>query len=193
MARGPRLVLLGKQGSGKGTQADALSAHYDITHLSTGDMFRAAADAGTARGLEAKQYMDRGELVPDETVIGVIEESFARDDTPTRGFVLDGFPRTYPQAVELERILGVLPLGVVVELDVSDEVVLERMLSRGREDDTRETIRRRLELYARETVPLTDFYREQGLLVTVDGSGDIDDITKRMIVVIDERFDPAYR
>lgn len=189
--RGPRLVLLGKQGSGKGTQAGNLAAHYDIAHLSTGDLFRAAAEAGTPRGLEAKEYMDRGELVPDETVIGVVEESFAREHTPTRGFVLDGFPRTQPQAQELARILGDREIDVVVELQVPDEVVLERMLARGREDDTREAIARRLELYREETEPLCDHYRELGLLAAVDGAGAVDEITKRVIAVVDERFDPS--
>jgi adenylate kinase len=189
--RGPRLVLLGKQGSGKGTQAENLAGHYRITHLSTGDLFRAAAEAGTPRGLEAKQYMDRGELVPDETVIGVVEESFERDNTPSRGFILDGFPRTQPQALELTRILGHRTLDVVIDLEVSDDVALQRMLARGREDDTRETIARRLELYREETEPLCDYYRDLGLLAVIDGSGEIDDITGRVVAVVDEHLDPA--
>jgi adenylate kinase len=188
--RGPRLVLLGKQGSGKGTQAENLADRYGVTHLSTGDLFRAAAEAETPRGLEAKQYMDRGELVPDETVIGVVEESFERDRTPDRGFILDGFPRTYPQALELTRILGHRTLDVVVDLEVADDVALERMLARGREDDTREAIARRLELYREETEPLCDYYRDLGLLAVIDGYGEIDEITGRIIGVIDERFDP---
>lgn len=189
--RGPRLVLLGKQGSGKGTQAGNLAGHYGITHLSTGDLFRAAAEVGTPRGLEAKQYMDRGELVPDETVIGVVEESFERDNTPSRGFILDGFPRTEPQALELTRILGHRTLDVVIDLEVSDDVALERMLARGREDDTREAIARRLELYREETEPLCDYYRDSGLLAVIDGSGEIDDITDSVVAVVDEHLDPA--
>src|SRR6185436_10545783 len=112
MGKKPRLVLLGKQGAGKGTQADRLAAHYGITHLSTGDMFRAQATQGTAFGLEAKRYMDAGELVPDEIVLGIIEECLVPGGPLGDGFVLDGFPRTQPQAAELDRVLGSTPLDL---------------------------------------------------------------------------------
>ena len=107
MSRGPRLVLLGKQGAGKGTQAERLGRHFDVELVSTGELFRDAAKAGTAFGLEAQRYMDAGELVPDDIVIGVVEERFGEGGPLERGFVLDGFPRTLPQAVELDRVLGV--------------------------------------------------------------------------------------
>ena len=118
MGSKPRIVLLGKQGAGKGTQANLLARHYDIAHLSTGDMFRAQANAGTAFGLEAKRYMDDGELVPDDIVMGVVEECLAPGGPMADGFILDGFPRTQPQAEALDRVLDGRPLDVVVHIDV---------------------------------------------------------------------------
>lgn len=126
----PRVVLLGKQGAGKGTQAVRLADHYDIAHLSTGDLFRAQAKQGTAFGLEAKRYMDAGDLVPDEIVFGVIEECLAPGGQLSDGFVLDGFPRTRAQAEELERVLGDRPIDVVVHIDVPREVVVDRLSTR---------------------------------------------------------------
>lgn len=131
MRRGPRLVLLGKQGAGKGTQAVRLAEHFGIEHLSTGELFRAAARAGTAFGLEAKRYMDDGELLPDEIVVGVVEERFSdNSDLRAGGFVLDGFPRTGAQAAELNRVLGSTPLDAAVELDVATQIVLDRLAGR---------------------------------------------------------------
>ena len=131
MSQGPRLVMLGKQGAGKGTQAARVAEHYRIVHLSTGELFRAAAHAGTAFGVRAKEYMDRGELVPDETVVGLIEERFTADGSPLRGgFVLDGFPRNRYQAEELDRVLDGVPLDLAVDLDVPREIVLERLAGR---------------------------------------------------------------
>ncbi len=126
----PRLVLLGKQGAGKGTQAKLLADHYQIAHLSTGDLFRAQAAAGTAFGLEAKRYMDAGELVPDVIVMGVAEECLAPGGPLADGFILDGFPRNKAQAVELERVLDGRPLDVIVHLDVPREVVVDRLSER---------------------------------------------------------------
>ena len=124
--------------------------------------------------------MDRGELVPDELVVAVVEERFANPREVEHGFVLDGFPRTSQQALELDRILGDHPLDVVIDLDVPTEVVVERMRARGREDDTDESIRRRLALYDSETKPLVDFYRERSLLATIDGLGTEDDVADAM-------------
>ena len=122
--RGPRLVLLGKQGAGKGTQASQLAEHYGVLHLATGDLFRAAAREGTPLGLEAQSYMDVGELVPDEIVIGVVEEELARSGAVRVGFVLDGFPRTVRQAEELERVLTDHPLDAFTLLGIgADDVV----------------------------------------------------------------------
>jgi adenylate kinase len=171
------LVLLGKQGAGKGTQASRLAEHYGVIHLATGDVFRAAINEGTELGLEVQRYMDKGELVPDEIVIGVVREVLMNSDAVKRGFVLDGFPRTVPQAEELERVLSDFPLDVVIDLDVPTEIVLHRIAGRRvcvqcqtpyhvdnppkegwicdvcggevvqRDDDTEEAVMRRLELW----------------------------------------------
>jgi adenylate kinase len=188
--RGPRLVILGKQGAGKGTQGVLLASHYGIQHLSTGQLFRDSAEVGVKAGLEAKEYMDRGELVPDDIVVDVVEERFQNPAEVENGFVLDGFPRTETQAEELDRILGAKnPLDLVVDLDVPKGLCIERLLDRGREDDTRDSIDRRLELYEQETKPLLDLYRARGQLVQVDGVGDEDAVHERLLAAIDERFD----
>src|SRR5438477_11747398 len=123
----PRLVLLGRQGAGKGTQSIRLADHFGVIHVSTGDMFRTQAAQGTAFGLEAKRYMDEGELVPDEIVIGVIEECLAPGGALSDGFVLDGFPRTLPQAEELDRVLAQRPLDLAINIEVPREIVLDRI------------------------------------------------------------------
>jgi adenylate kinase len=220
MSRGPRLVLLGKQGAGKGTQAARLSERYAIEHVSTGDLFRAAAAAGTAAGREAEQYMNRGDLVPDELTLRIVEERFAEDGLVDQGFVLDGFPRTLPQAEKLEEVLDGYPLDLVINLDVPTEIVLDRIAGRRvcedcgttyhvnappkdnwtcdvcggrvvqREDDTEDAVMRRLELYEEETVPIIDFYRKLGKLVVVDGTGDGDDVFARLVAHVDQRLKP---
>jgi adenylate kinase len=217
--RGPRLVLLGKQGAGKGTQATRLAEHYDVEHLSTGDLFREAANAGSELGLVAKSYMDRGELVPDRTVIGVMEQQLDAGKI-RRGFVLDGFPRTRRQAEELHRILGDEPLDLALDLDVPTEVVLHRIAGRRvcqdcgtlyhidnrpkdnwtcdvcggkvvqRDDDTERAVMRRLELYEIETLPVIQFYRRTGALAHVDGSAESDDVFKKLVETVESRFDP---
>ncbi len=220
--QGPRLVLLGKQGAGKGTQAARLAEHYGVEHVSTGELFRASAAAGTLAGLEAKRYMDAGELVPDETVIKVVDERFTGDFLD-RGFILDGFPRTVPQAEELEVVLSDHPLDAVLSLEVPTEIVLDRIAGRRvcencganyhvnmppredwkcdicggrvvqRDDDTEEAVQRRLEIYEHETVPIIDFYERLGKLVVIDAVGDGDDVFERLVKEIDQRFDPATR
>ncbi len=214
----PRLVLLGKQGAGKGTQAKRLAEHYGIAHVSTGDMFRAQAAQGTAFGLEAKRFMDEGELVPDAIVVGVIEECLVPGGPLGDGFVLDGFPRTLPQARELDRVLGAVPLDLAVDIEVPLEIVLDRIAGRRvcsncghpyhvnmppahdwtcdecggqvvqRDDDTEEAVVRRLELYEQETVPIIDYYRERGQLAVVDGVGEGDEVYERLVKVIDDRM-----
>jgi adenylate kinase len=191
VSRGPRIVLLGRQGAGKGTQAELLAKRYGINHLSTGQLFRDSADAGIPEGLDARKFMDRGELVPDDIVVKVVEERFSNPSEIERGFVLDGFPRTQPQAEDLERFLAPALLDIVIDLDVPDDVVIERMLERGREDDTKESIKRRLELYEQETAPLVDFYRQRGLLTVIDGSGPVEQINQRIVEAIDSRFQPV--
>src|SRR4051794_1316195 len=208
---GPRLVLLGKQGAGKGTQAARLADHYGVEHLSTGELFRASAAAETPAGLEAKRYMDAGELVPDETVIKVVDERFTGEFLE-RGFILDGFPRTLPQAEELELVIAAdHPLDAVLSLEVPTEIVLDRIAGRRvceecganyhvsmpptdnwkcdvcggrvvqRDDDTEEAVQRRLEIYEETTVPIIDFYDRLGKLVPIDAVGDGDEVFERLV------------
>ena len=222
MIPGARLLVLGKQGAGKGTQAVRLARHYVIPHISTGDMFRAAGRSGTEFGQRAKAHMDAGELVPDEVVIGMVEERLTRSDTTYRGFVLDGFPRTVPQAEALEKILE--PKGgldAVLDLQIDTEVVLKRIAGRRvcsdcgtnysipdnpprvagicdvcggevvqRDDDTEDAVRRRLELYERETAPLIAWYKKKGLLASIDGLGSPDEVASRLIAEVDRRKKP---
>jgi adenylate kinase len=188
----PRLVVLGKQGAGKGTQAARLADRYAIRHISTGDLFREQAALGTALGLEAERFMDRGELVPDEIVIGVVEGSLVEGGPLANGFVLDGFPRTLDQARELDRVLEGKPIDLAVDLEVPREVVLARIAVRRvreqRDDDTEEAVERRLELYERETVPIIDYYAGRGVLATVDGVGESDEVFERLAEVVEERL-----
>lgn len=219
--RGPRVVLLGKQGAGKGTQAVRVAEHYAISHLATGDVFRAAARDKTPLGLEAKQYIDRGELVPDSIVIGVVREYLEYNDRSLveAGFVLDGFPRTQIQAVELDVALEDDPLDVIVNLDVPTEVVLKRIAGRRvcvqcgtnyhvdsppaepwwcdkcgghvvqRDDDREDAVMRRLELYEVQTLPVIQYYRRTGRLVNVNGQGDSDGVFGSVIDAIDARWE----
>jgi adenylate kinase len=221
--RGPRLVLLGKQGAGKGTQASRLAEHYGVHHLATGDLFREAAAAGSDLGLEAKKYMDDGNLVPDEIVDGVVQEQLNAGDRAAHGFVLDGFPRTRRQAEELDRMLGPRPLDLAIDLDVPTEVVLHRIAGRRvcskcgavyhldnppeqdwtcdvcggnvvqRDDDTREAVMRRLELYEMKTLPVIQFYRRSGILAHVDASDELEEVFKRLVELVDSYFDPGAR
>jgi len=176
-----RLVILGRQGSGKGTQCALLVDHYAIPHISTGDMLREAGAAGTEFGQAAKAIMDRGDLLSDEVIVGAVQERLAHDDAAA-GFLLDGFPRTVGQAEALAAIAGP---NVVVNLDVPTDLVLERMLARGRADDTEDAIKRRLELYEEQTAPLVSYYDDRGVLATVDGVGEVDEVFARVVKAID--------
>lgn len=217
MTRGPRLVVLGKQGAGKGTQASWLAKQCGIPHLSTGDLFRAEVKEGTPQGLEVERHMKRGELVPDGVVVGVIEEQFRRG-VFDHGFVLDGFPRTEHQAIELDRVLDDQPLDVAVVLDVTTEAAVARLAGRmvceecgtvfhvdappkrhracdecggnvaRRADDAEAAIERRLELYERETMPIVAHYRRGGRLVVVDGLGTVDEVADRLGLAIQSRL-----
>jgi adenylate kinase len=180
-----RIVMLGRQGSGKGTQAARLVDHYDTTHVSTGDMLRAAVAEGTELGLKAKAVMDAGDLVSDDIMNGIVAERLSKPDIEKGGVILDGFPRTPAQADALAAILGNGGLDAAVNLDVPVDVVKERMASRGRPDDTPDAIDRRLALYERETEPLIDWFAERGLLVVVDGLGDEDEVFARLVAAID--------
>ncbi len=184
-----RLVIVGRQGSGKGTQCARLVERYGTVHISTGDMLRAAVVAGTELGQKAKALMDVGELVPDEIMNGIVEERLGQPDVVADGFLLDGFPRTPAQAETLERIVGPGGLDVAINLDVPVDEVTARMLARGRADDTEASIRRRLELYEQETAPLLSWFASRGLLATIDGMGTEDEVFARLVASIEERHD----
>jgi adenylate kinase len=177
-----KVVFLGPPGAGKGTQAIKIAEKSNVPHISTGDILRAAVKEGTELGKLAKEYMDKGELVPDDVIIGIIRERLSQSDVRERGFILDGFPRTLPQAEALDKMLSELnmPLDKVVYLNVDDEEIVKRLLARGRADDTEEVIRNRLEVYRKQTAPLIDYYSEKGILAEVFGVGEIDEITKKI-------------
>ncbi|TAK49157.1 MAG: adenylate kinase [Xanthobacteraceae bacterium] len=190
-----RLILLGPPGAGKGTQAQRLVARHDIVQLSTGDMLRAAVAAGTPVGLRAKDIMARGELVPDEVVIAIIADRIGEPDA-RKGFILDGFPRTVPQARALDALLAErgLRLDAVIELRVNEGILLQRvetriaeMQARGepvRADDNAESLAKRLDAYRAQTAPLVDYYGSQNSLVTVDGMRSIDEVTAQIDQVL---------
>jgi adenylate kinase len=199
-----RLVLVGPPGAGKGTQATLLAEHFKIPHISTGDIFRANLKSGTELGLQAKSYMDKGELVPDSVTNAMVKDRLATAD----GFLLDGFPRNVAQAEVLRAFLGERnkPLDAVVEFAINNGEVIKRLSSRRtcrgcgkvfpgelakcdscggelyqREDDQESVIARRLEVYAEQTAPIVSFYRQEGLLITVTATGAVSEITENVI------------
>ncbi|HET7407121.1 MAG TPA: adenylate kinase [Mycobacteriales bacterium] len=211
-----RLVLVGPPGAGKGTQAEFVAAHLQVPKISTGDIFRANVSQGTELGRRAKEYMDRGDLVPDEVTVAMVRDRLAEDDA-RKGFLLDGFPRNVPQARILEDMLLDMGTGldVVLELVVDDEEVVRRLSGRRtcrgcshvwhvdfdppsvegicdacgselfqRDDDREETIRHRLEVYYEQTAPLVEFYAARGILVGIDATGPVDDITDRAMAAL---------
>jgi adenylate kinase len=200
-----RLVLVGPPGAGKGTQAVFLAEHYSIPHISTGDIFRANLKANTPLGQEAKSFMDRGELVPDSVTNAMVKDRLTHVDV-ANGFLLDGFPRNVVQAEVLRAILAEQknPLDAVLELNIADSEIIERLSSRltcrdcgapapasaqtcatcggelyQREDDKAEVIARRLEVYNEQTAPIISFYRSEGLLITISATGAVSEITER--------------
>lgn len=215
--RGPRLLIFGKQGAGKGTQCVRLCRHYGVPHISTGDIFRAAVQSGSELGERLDSYMDAGELIPDDLVFGVVSERLDEDDA-ARGFVLDGFPRTIGQATKLSELLAPADVDLVLSLEVPTEVSLRRLAGRRvcqgcgtnysvysppeqgwkcdncggevvlRRDDTEHAIARRLKLYEEQTQPLVAWYQEQAKLVAIDGIGPLDTVTDRLIRAIDRRW-----
>lgn len=213
-----RVVLLGPPGAGKGTQAAVIAATYEIPHISTGDIFRANLKNETPVGVEAKQYMDAGELVPDEVVIRMVDGRLGESDT-ANGFLLDGFPRTTPQAEALERLLSdrATPLDVVLLFEVDEEILVERLTGRRmhgptgdiyhlsfnpppddipadeliqRDDDTESVVRNRLEIYTDETEPLVGFYRERGLVRAVEAEGEMSDVSAHVLSMLAESREP---
>jgi len=179
-----RVLIVGPQGAGKGTQATLLADSLGVRTSPTGDIFRANVGAGTELGVLAQKYMDAGELVPDEITIAMVAASLDRPDAST-GFLLDGFPRTVTQATKLEEILVQRNEDIdrVLLIEVPDEILLERMLSRGRSDDTAEAIGRRFALYHTETKPLLDYYARH--LVAIDGAGAIDEVQRRALTALE--------
>lgn len=185
-----RLIFLGPPGAGKGTQAKNLAQHCDIPHISTGDILRSAVQKGTVLGLKAKEYMERGELVPDQLVQDLIPERLSQADTHA-GWILDGFPRNLKQAEFLEQLLQELGRGSTqaINLDVPDEVVVSRLLGRakieGRADDTEAAIRRRLEVYRQETAPLISYYRDRQQLKSVNGDQPLEQVTAELRMALE--------
>ena len=217
-----RLVLVGPPGAGKGTQAQFIAAQFAIPKISTGDIFRTNVSEGTELGMTAKKYMDAGDLVPDEVTSAMVRERLKEDDA-VDGFLLDGFPRTVPQAETLDEMLAGLGIGldVVLELVVDDEEVIRRLSGRRtcrscghiwhvdfdppsregicdhcggqlfqRDDDKPDTVRHRIEVYADQTAPLIAFYAENGVLIGIDATGPVDDVTERAIAAL-RPFDRA--
>ena len=211
-------MILGKQGAGKGTQADRLARHYEVPHVSTGEMFRASVKEDTEAGRRAKKYMDEGELVPDEVVIDVVAERLGGQDIGDEGFVLDGFPRNVAQAEALDEMLGAEGVDLVLELQVPTDVVLARLAGRRvcsgcgqnysverppkhdwtcdrcgskvvtRDDDTEVAIKRRLALYEKQTEPLVAWYLAKDKLAAVDGTGAPDVVTARLLRAVESRL-----
>jgi adenylate kinase len=210
-----RLVIFGRQGAGKGTQSTLLAHHYGAPHISTGDMLRDAVAIGTEFGRKAKQYMDAGQLLPDDVMLGVIDERLGQPDVRESGFLLDGYPRNVAQA---EALVGLTPIDVAVDLDVPEDVVLERISGRRvcqgcgriysvgefasadatcqqcggqlvqRDDDKPEAITQRLEIYSEQTMPAIEWFDSKGVLVRVDGLGTPDEVFERLVAAIDERL-----
>ncbi len=186
---GTRIVFLGPPGAGKGTQAKLLCQELAIPHLSTGDMFRAAVAAATKLGVQAKRFLDAGELVPDEVTVGLVEERILQPDCKN-GFLLDGFPRTVAQAEALDQTLArrALRLWAVVELIVPDETILARIRQRGavsgRTDDEESVAARRLAVYFEQTAPVVEYYKMKNQLKSVDGVGEVPEVSKRIKDVI---------
>lgn len=187
-----RLLLLGAPGSGKGTQAARLKAHLQVPHISTGDLLRAEVAAGSALGQAAREVMARGELVSDDILLGMLEQRLSRPDV-ANGFILDGYPRNLAQADALDALLRRIgqPMDAAVQLDVDPELLVQRIAGRaqaeGRADDSPESVRKRLQVYAEQTAPVIHYYREHGQLQVVDGVGELDAVFDRIVQALQPR------
>jgi len=186
-----RLILFGPPGAGKGTQASKIAENYVAAHISTGDMLRSAVKNGTELGTLAKSYMDKGELVPDDVIIGIIKDRIKEEDAK-KGFMLDGFPRTIAQADALNDMLAAEneSIDIVVSIEVNDQEIIGRILERakieGRKDDTEDVVKNRLSVYRNQTEPLKTYYQSAGVLAEVDGMGTIDEVFERIKTVLNE-------
>ena len=213
-----KIIMLGAPGAGKGTQAKKIASKYEIPHISTGDIFRANIKNGTELGKKAKSFMDQGLLVPDELTVDLVMDRIQKEDCKN-GYILDGFPRTIPQAEALDQALKVLgdKLDYAIEVDVPDENIVKRMAGRRacvhcgatyhivhaptkvenicdvcggdlilRDDDKPETVTKRLTVYHNQTKPLIDYYKEEGILETVDGTADLEDVFKAVVAILGE-------
>ncbi len=184
-----KLLIMGPPGVGKGTQASRIKSKLNIVHLSTGDILRTEIEKKTNIGVQAKLYMDAGKLVPDQVLLDIIQDSIKNPDCDA-GYLLDGFPRTLPQAVGLEKIMESTKhtLDMVISLTADENELVERLIKRGEEsgrsDDTPEVIRDRQKVYWEQTAPLVDFYKNKGILKNVDGLGEISEITERILTVL---------
>ena len=191
-----RMLIMGPPGSGKGTQASRIADKLGIVPISTGDIFRHNVKAMTPLGVEAKRYIDNGDFVPDDVTNRMVADRIAQPDAE-HGFLLDGYPRTAGQVEALDAMLREAgqALSAVVELEVPDAELVERLLKRaeieGREDDTEEVVRHRMDVYTEQTAPLSEAYDKRGLLERVDGLGEVDEVTARITEVLDPLAGPA--
>lgn len=185
------LILFGKPGSGKGTQASLIKNKYNLVHISTGDVFRKNMSNKTDLGMLAKGYMEKGELVPDEVTVNMLKEEL-EDHLPCEGFIFDGFPRTSYQAEKLDALLTKYSLNIhlTIALDVDNETLIKRLLNRGKssgraDDQSEEKINKRLQEYDKKTKPLIEFYTKQNKYKSINGIGEMDDITARIVNLLD--------
>ncbi|MGB7861289.1 MAG: adenylate kinase [Acidimicrobiia bacterium] len=177
------LLFIGPPGAGKGTQATRVAERLGVPHISTGEMFRHHVSNHTELGRKVEAIMAAGDYVPDEITVAMLAERIADDDARS-GYILDGFPRTLPQVVALDSLIGVDGLDKVVVFEVTESELEERMISRGRADDTEEAIRNRFKIYDEQTQPLLDIYSERGITVPVSGVGEMDEITDRILELL---------
>jgi adenylate kinase len=180
-----KLIFLGPPGAGKGTQSKMIADSMSIPHISTGDILRSAISKQTPLGIKAKSYVDNGDLVPDELILDLIEERLSESDAQ-KGWILDGFPRNVAQADFLNHLLSKLNQNcdAVINLDVADEIVTQRLLSRGRSDDSEETIKNRLVVYREQTAPLIDYYQKSELLKNIDGNLELAQVSQNIQAIV---------
>ena len=184
--RSVRLLFIGPPGAGKGTQAERVAERLGIPHVSTGEMFRHHVANGSELGMKVEAIMAAGDYVPDEITVAMLKQRIGEPEA-SGGYILDGFPRTVAQVRSLDDLIGEDGLDMVVVFEVDETELVERMLSRGRADDTSETIRKRFEVYMAQTRPLLDIYDDRGITVSVDGLGEMDEVTDRIVDVLESR------